>query len=185
LGGYNTFAYGMGNPVVGADPHGKFVVSMLVGIGLWVAFDIIIPSFEDPPPFDSGVVYRAGFPLDLSVVFEGGKIAGGVTRACGRKLAREGANYADDAPRLVIGKMKDLGKEAGWKPGDYMLILNKNSTWDDNLRLLKDAMKSGRPIKDVSPTQNTGFLFKEHEYLYGSGWRQITKDGETFWIQPN
>ncbi len=80
--------------------------------------------------------------------------------------------------------MDDLGKPAGWKQGDYMLSLNKNSSWDDNQKLLQKAMVTGKPIKLKSPNDNTGFLGRENQYLHQQGWKQVEQKGGTFWVKP-
>jgi len=54
-------------------------------------------------------------------------------------------------------------------------MLNNNSTWADNRRLLRFFMNRGKPIKDLDPFNNTGFLFKEHEFLKFSRWKLIKK----------
>jgi len=65
--GVNLYGYANGNPVIGIDPTGEWV-QIPVGIGLWITFDIILPSFQKAPPFDSGVTVPAGFPLDVFVM---------------------------------------------------------------------------------------------------------------------
>ena len=80
--------------------------------------------------------------------------------------------------------MDDLGKSTGWKPGDYLLPLSKNSSWSYNERLLQKAMDNGKPIKLRSPNDNTGFLGRENQHIYQNGWRQVNINDEAFWKKP-
>ena len=102
--------------------------------------------------------------------------------ALGRLRFGKWFKFGDDAARagakeggLVIGKMDDLGKASGWRTGDYTLNLPKlppgPGRWAQNERELMNAMSTGRPIRDVSPTQGGGFLERERNLLMENGWR--------------
>lgn len=102
--------------------------------------------------------------------------------ALGRLKFGKWFKFGDDAARagakeggLVIGKMDDLGKASGWRTGDYTLNLPKlppgPGRWAQNERELMNAMSTGRPIRDVSPTQGGGFLVRERNLLMENGWR--------------
>ncbi len=84
-----------------------------------------------------------------------------------RAAAKEGG--------LVIGKMDDLAKAGGWRTGDHTLHLPKlppgPGRWAQNERELRNAMSTGRPIRDISPTQGGGFLDRERNLLMENGWR--------------
>lgn len=95
----------------------------------------------------------------------------------------QSAKAAKSVGTAVIGKMDDLAKASGWKSGDYLLLLNKNSSWADNRKLLNTIMENGRSIKDKSPFNNLGFLDKEHQHLLKSGWKQIKKDSDYLWVK--
>jgi hypothetical protein len=80
--------------------------------------------------------------------------------------------------RLVIGKLKDL--EAGsLRAGERALNWAEKATpqlnWQENSKLLREAMAEGRPIRDASVDafgdlrDNTGFLRAERNLLENQG----------------
>ena len=84
-------------------------------------------------------------------------------------------NKIDDAGGLVIGKLDDVGKPTGWRPGDHTLNLPplppEPGRWAQNARELQNAIDKGRPIRDVSPTKGGGFLDRERNLLRENGWK--------------
>jgi len=86
---------------------------------------------------------------------------------------------------VVIGKVADL--ENGVGPGEKTLDLpNRGSpkaNWAQNSSKLREAMRSGNPIRDASAGKagsNTGFLRAERELLQNHGW---TLKGD-YWYPP-
>jgi len=107
-------------------------------------------------------------PIELGVFF----LSAGFPEA---RLIGPAAKGVSKAGGLVIGKMDDLAKATGWRIGDHTLNLPKlppgPGQWAQNERELLDAMSTGRPIRDVSPTQGGGFLERERNLLIDPGWR--------------
>lgn len=99
------------------------------------------------------------------------------------KVADAARGGAAEEGGLVIGKMDDLGRATGWRSGDHMLHLPKlppgPGRWAQNERELLNAMSTGRPNRDISPTQGGGFLDRERNLLIESGWRFDPKT--SFW----
>jgi len=91
----------------------------------------------------------------------------------------------EDAGGLIIGKLEDLEKDTGWRPGDRTLNLPPlppgPERWNQNAKALQDAINEGKPIRDVSPAKGGGFLDRERQLLRDNGW---TFDPNTNLWQP-
>jgi len=110
-------------------------------------------------------------------------LPGGVGAIRAATSAAEGAasaaSHASDGS-LVIGKLTDLASESGWRAGDHTLALPPKGTvkenWEQNASRLREAMRDGKPIRDVSVDangllrDNTGFLKAERSLLEDKGW---------------
>ncbi len=86
----------------------------------------------------------------------------------------------------------EVAAETGWKTGDRFLNLPKATsklTWKQNFRLLRQEIKSGKPIYDsyrnVDGTlkETGGFLNLERNYLKSRGWKYSSNDGA--WMSPH
>ena len=54
-----------------------------------------------------------------------------------------------------------------------------------NRPLLEEAIKHGKPIRDLSPGDNLGaYLNAERSFLQGQGWIRKTIDGQQYWVPP-
>jgi hypothetical protein len=89
-----------------------------------------------------------------------------------------------DMGNVVIGKMESLAQTTSWNLGETLLLLKKTSKWEDNEVLLRKAMDQGKPIRDLDPFVNTGFLKLEHELLDSSGWIQKQIGNSWYWLKP-
>jgi RHS repeat-associated protein len=98
-----------------------------------------------------------------------------------RSIGKEVAPSVEEDGSLVIGKLDDLRKPGSLQPGEYTLEWEKLPTTklnaERNLRLLRQAMRKSRPIRDVSVdpvsgeiNKNTGFLRVERDLLGNRGW---------------
>jgi uncharacterized protein RhaS with RHS repeats len=94
---------------------------------------------------------------------------------------------------LVIGKLKDLHKPGALRSGEWLLNwANRGSdklNWEQNSRLLREAMRDGRSIRDASVDpvtgaliESTGFLRAERNTLTNRGWDYNPKD--RYWHAP-
>jgi RHS repeat-associated protein len=94
---------------------------------------------------------------------------------------------------VVIGKMRDLNKPGTLRAGERILELADLGTdklnWEQNSRLLREAMREGRPIRDASVDprtgaliENTGFLRAERNTLDNHSWKYNPKDRH--WHSP-
>jgi len=103
-------------------------------------------------------------------------IAGAVYKSSGVKCGKDTA---------VIGKMKDLNNYQ-LKPGEYRVadmlpdLGSPKANWHQNSGVLRNIMKTGNPIRDVSayPMSNAGFLGAERNLLLSRGWTY----SKGFWI---
>ena len=116
--------------------------------------------------------YRNDAALSVAAMIPvAGMVAGGA------QIVRGVDNVIDagQSGGLVIGKMDDLGRATGWRPGDHALHLPPlppgPGRWEQNARELQHAIDQGRPIRDISPTQGGGFLERERQLLQQNGWR--------------
>ena len=95
----------------------------------------------------------------------------------------------------VIGKVNDLNKPGALRPGESKLDLpnkgNPKANWEQNSGKLREAMKEGNPIRDVSGgprdangqlPNNTGFLKAERNLLQSKGWHY--DEGTSTWNPP-
>ena len=84
--------------------------------------------------------------------------------------------------RFVIGKESDLAKPGALRPGEERLdTTNQGSSranWAQNSSRLREAMREGQPIRDVSVDsktgglmRNSGFLRAERNLLQNQGWK--------------
>jgi RHS repeat-associated protein len=82
---------------------------------------------------------------------------------------------AGQAGGLIIGKLEDLEKDTGWRPGDRTLNLPPlppgPERWNQNAKALQGAINEGKPIRDVSPAKGGGFLDRERQLLRDNGWK--------------
>jgi hypothetical protein len=94
---------------------------------------------------------------------------------------------------LVIGKLQDLSKPDALRAGERVLnwanLTTEKQNWEQNSRLLREAMREGRPIRDASVnpmtgalSNNTGFLRAERNTLDNRGWEYNSKD--RYWHPP-
>ena len=94
---------------------------------------------------------------------------------------------------LVIGKLQDLSKPDALRAGERVLnwanLTTEKQNWEQNSRLLREAMREGRPIRDASVnpmtgalSNNTGFLRAERNILDNRGWEYNSKD--RYWHPP-
>jgi hypothetical protein len=87
----------------------------------------------------------------------------------------------------VIGKVDDLKHI---RPGENTLLKhlpdkgNAKANWKQNSGVLRREMKKGKPIRDVSPGNETGFLGAEKNLLRNHGWDTIKVGDDVFWVPP-
>ncbi|KJS66082.1 MAG: hypothetical protein JL50_13070 [Peptococcaceae bacterium BICA1-7] len=97
----------------------------------------------------------------------------------------KGASKAETA---VIGKMSDLNKPGAISSGEFRVadllpdLGSPKANWKQNSGVLREIIKRGNPIKDVSPypMDNVGFLGAERNLLKNHGWKY--SDG--YWYPP-
>jgi len=77
----NRFAFGINNPVNYIDPEGRWVW-WAVGIGAWIATEIILPSIlQSDIPFDSGQLIPSSLPEIVPLVIAARTITNAVCRS--------------------------------------------------------------------------------------------------------
>jgi RHS repeat-associated protein len=96
------------------------------------------------------------------------------------KVAGEIRGLTVTNKRVVIGKMKSLRQPGVLQRGERLLNLpdqgSTKANWIQNASKLREAMRSGEPIRDASITingalrDNTGFLRAERALLENRGW---------------
>jgi RHS repeat-associated protein len=130
--------------------------------------------------------------LDAALLFSEGHFVQGVLAAPGLKYVKIGrrgvegimllgaGKYHRKGRRVVIGKMDDLTKPGAIRRNERTLLLpnlgNPRANWKQNASRLREAMRSGKAIRDASVDKygrlinNTGFLRAERELLRNKGW---------------
>ncbi|HWO00299.1 MAG TPA: RHS repeat-associated core domain-containing protein, partial [Blastocatellia bacterium] len=108
-------------------------------------------------------------------------------------IGREPPPPGGEEPSLVIGKLEDLRKPGAVGPGEYTLEWTNQGSeklnWKENSSALREAMREGRAIRDVSVdpgtgdyVNDTGFLRAERELLKSKGWNYNPRT--TRWYAP-
>ena len=126
--------------------------------------------------FEQGVISDDTVNFAIGGLFKG-LVDAGFEVFFGRQAVKEGG--------LAIGKLQDLREPGTLKPGERTLTLedlgNPKANWAQNASKLREAMREGKPIRDVSsPNNNTGFLRAERNVLQNRNWTRV---GE-FWYPP-
>jgi hypothetical protein len=94
-------------------------------------------------------------------------------------VAREG---------LVIGRGAELAKPGALRAGEYSLkweskLPNFKAEWGENAGRLREVMRQGNPIRDISPGDTGGmFLNAERALLRDRGWTFNSQTG--YWMPP-
>jgi hypothetical protein len=89
---------------------------------------------------------------------------------------------------LVIGRGADLAKPGALRGGEYSLkweskLPNFKGEWHENAGRLREAMRQGNPIRDISPGDTGGlFLNMERALLKERGWTFNSQTG--YWMPP-
>jgi RHS repeat-associated protein len=132
--------------------------------------------FEPPLESDNAVNFAIGGVFEMGMDVGFGIIEG--------MLGKEGVEEGTS----VIGKMADLEKPGGLRPGEKPLNLkdlgDPKANWAQNSSKLREAMREGDPIRDASagnPGSNTGFLRAERNLLENHGW---TMQSDGYWHPP-
>jgi len=144
---------------------------MLEGMKFWNKQD----PFEQAQSFVGDALLALGAAKGISA---------GATKL---KLARAAEG------RVAIGKMADLNRPGALMRGERQLDLpdmgSPKANWIQNSSKLREAMRSGQPIRDVSvskwtgkPIRNTGFLRAERNLLANRGWKFNRRTG--LWTRP-
>lgn len=92
-----------------------------------------------------------------------------------------------ESPNNVIFKNSHLEANPGLlRPGEYKLYLpnlgNAELNWAQNQQALQKAMNIGKPIRDLSPNCDGGFLQKERDFLLQGRWK--FDSGTGYWNPP-
>jgi hypothetical protein len=184
-GDNNFYSYALNNPAAFVDPSGKVV--QLVSPDTYV--DLAFLGYDLYRILADNVLGNCD-NLDENLLSLGGNLAGlAVPGVTGVGAALRGGK----AGRLVIGKLEDLASFS-LKPGEFVLNwANKGtakSNWQENSKLLRQAMSDGNPIRDVSVAPstgalraNTGFLKAERNLLDSQGWQFNPQSG--YWNPPS
>ena len=165
---------------------GKTLLGFVPVLGQAVAVYELVVVLRDPNSTSLDKV------MAIVAVVPGGRAARGVKEGLeviqdGRAVARvEGAVARGGG--LVIGRGKDLAKPGALRAGEYKLgwpskLPDWKGEWKENAGRLREAMRQGGPIRDVSPDDLGGpFLNAERNLLRDRGW---TFDPRTnYWNPP-
>jgi RHS repeat-associated protein len=177
-GGVNLYPYVLNSPPNFIDPSGNIIQLLspdsYLDLG-FIAYDIyrilVDNVLNDCDNFGTNLA-------SVGADFAGLALPGITGLGAGLRNAGKGS--------LVVGKLKDL-ETASLRAGERVLNWAEKATpqlnWQENSRLLREAMAEGRPIRDASVDafgdlrDNTGFLRAERNLLENQGWSFNPKTG--------
>ena len=139
---------------------------------------------ETAATLDEAATSAGEFATPEEVPFE--EANGGLKSLANRSLP--------DADSYAIGRGEDIANAAKLRPGESPIDVNMQFdpergfqwNWDyQNRPLLEEAMKQGKPIRDISPGNSGGmYLNAERLFLEGQGWFRETIGEDQFWVPP-
>ena len=199
-GGLNSYGYALQNPLSYTDPTGEAIpviisacagnpicaAAVSAGVGALTGALIDIAS----QLLDNGGNLQCIDKRGVALSAAEGAIPVGVISGAGSKFLNK---FISGKGNKIIGRTDDLNKWwlARWEESSLAVNVVKNTdgrlngkaTWKSNSSMLRQAMKEGKPIRDISPNNFNGeFLNSERYLLKDRGWNSQTVNGEVWWF---